>query len=100
MAKEFEGVLLLLALLLRSTKGRHLLLEARSHHFEDENTILDWTVLVETLLGWIQWLKSDEMQLSHVKQSEWKNRYVMHLLKTVMRRTEGMGSRCPSPNFI
>ena len=63
MAKEFEGILLLLALLLHSRKGRQLLLEARSHRFEDKNTILDWTVLVETLLGWIQWLKSNETKL-------------------------------------
>ena len=79
MAKEFEGVVLLIALLLRSTKGRELLSEARSEKFESENTILDWTLLVETLLGWIQWLKSDEMKLNHVKQSAWKNRYIMHL---------------------
>jgi hypothetical protein len=93
MAKEFEGVLLLLALLLRCSKGRELLQEAASKNFEDDNQIKDWTLLVETLLGWIQWLKSDTMHLEHVKKTKWKHRYIMHLIKKIMNRTEGMGLR-------
>ena len=95
MAKEYEGVLLLIAVLLRSSKGRRLLQTARSRHFQEEGFLTDWSTLVETLLGWIQWLKCKRLQLRHVKASAWKHRYLMYLIKKVVRRTKGMGMKFP-----
>jgi len=91
MAKEFEGVLLLMATILRSTKGRQILESAKSGNFNEACQIADWTVVVETLLGWIQWLKSDRMEKKHVKAAKTKHRYLMYLIKKVIRRTKGMG---------
>lgn len=93
MAKEFEGVLLLIAILLRSSEGSRLLSLAQTKNFVEDYQIADWLLLVETLLGWIQWLKSDKMELRHVKASAWKHRYIMHLIKKIMNRTKGMGMR-------
>ena len=100
MAKEYEGVLLLIALLLRCSAGRKLLSTSaaiinKTHvkSFEHEHQRRDWILLVETLLGWIQWLKSSEMQVRHVDASEWKHRYIMHLIKKIMNRTAGMGMK-------
>jgi hypothetical protein len=100
MAKEYEGVLLLIALLLRCTAGRKLIMRSAAKiknthvkNFEFEHQRRDWTLLVETLLGWIQWLKSSEMQVRHVDASEWKHRFIMHLIKKIMKRTTGMGMK-------
>ena len=58
MAKEYEGVMLLIATILRSTKGRRLLRSAKSGNFKEDHQIADWILMVETIMGWIQWLKS------------------------------------------
>lgn len=95
MAKEYEGVLLLLATLVRSSKGRRLLQSAKSGKFKTEALLADWQLLLETMLGWIMWLKSKCLQRKHVKAAEWKHRYLMYLMKRVLRRTEGMGMKIP-----
>ncbi len=48
-------------------------------------------MLVETLLQWESWLKSDKMEKRHVKKAQQKHRYIMYLIKKVGRRTKGMG---------
>ena len=53
--------------------------------------INDWQLLIDTLLQWEQWLKSDKMKLKHVKASEKKHRFVMHSMKKVGKRVKGMG---------
>ena len=52
MGKEYIGVLLLIAAILRSTKGRSLLREARNtkKYFGQDYQIQDWIILVETLI--------------------------------------------------
>jgi hypothetical protein len=100
MAKEFEGVLLLIAVILRSEKGRRLLRSAKSGNFAHDYQLDDWTMLVETLLGWVQWLKGDNMLRKHVKASEWKHRYLMYLYKKVIKRTKGMGMKFPKFHLI
>jgi hypothetical protein len=95
MAKEYEGVMLLLATIVRCSKGRRLLKSARSKKFKEDDLIQDWALLLETLLGWIEWLKCTRLKKKHVKASEWKHRYLMFLIKRVIRRTEGMGMKFP-----
>ena len=77
MAKEYRGVLLLIAAVLRSTKGRELL--CKSKHFAQKAHMDDWLLLVETLLQWEAFLCEPEMDLVHVDQLESKNRYIMEL---------------------
>jgi hypothetical protein len=93
MAKEFEGVLLLLAVVLQSSEGQNILRRSQSRNFVHRHQIQDWVLLLETLLQWVQWLKCDVMQMEHVKRSAWKHRYIMHLIKKIMNRTKGMGMR-------
>ena len=93
MAKEYEGVLLLIAIVLRSSKGIRLLRSAKSGNFAHPDAVEDWVLLVESLLGWLQWLKSEQMQTVHVDASEWKHRYLMFLIKKCVRRTKGMGMK-------
>jgi hypothetical protein len=90
MAKEFTGVLLVMAAILRSTHGRKLLGQ-KKRNFGQDWLIDDWLMLVETLLQWETWLKSDVMEVNHVKRAKLKHRYIMYLLKKVGKRAKGMG---------
>ena len=88
MAKEYPGVLLLIAAILRSSKGVELL-SIRKEFGPDG--IADWTELVETLLMWERWLSSDEMERFHVERAKQKHRYIMALMGRVANRQAGMG---------
>ena len=91
MAKEYPGILLCMAALLRSTQGKKMLL-AKCAKFRVEGVLQDWTLLVEILLQWEMWLKSDHMLKSHVERAkERKHWYIMYLIKKVGRRSKGMG---------
>ena len=95
-AKEYTGIILLLLLVFRSEKGKQLLFKlhkkkgATAKKFTPTN-ITDWTMMLETMLEWEEWLKSDEMKKVHVMRSKQKHRYIMYLIKKVMTRTTGMG---------
>ena len=54
MARDFRGVLLIMAAVLRSTKGRELLFQRRK--FGKEEGLRDWILLVELLLEWEAYL--------------------------------------------
>ncbi|MCA1800341.1 MAG: hypothetical protein LC650_03520, partial [Actinobacteria bacterium] len=90
MAKEFVGVLLVMAAILRCSAGQTILKKARKKNFKEDWLIRDWILLVETLLQWEAYLMSDQMQKKHVTRLEKKNRFVMYLLKKVGNRTAGM----------
>lgn len=89
MAKEFRGILLVIAAVLRSDKGRDLL---RSNpNFKNTKLIQNWVLLVETVLEWEAYLNEHEMEAPHVIALSRKNRYIMYLIKKVARRSAGMG---------
>lgn len=90
MAKEFTGVLLVMSALFRSKAGQDLLLRKKTH-FPDIDHIKDWSLLVETLLEWEQWLKLDEMSRSHVQRFKTKRKFIQHLIVRIGKRAEGMG---------
>ena len=90
MAKEFPGILLCIAAVLRSTAGRQLIMQKRRSKFT-EATVKDWSLLVETLLQWETWLRSDKMALKHVEAAKPKHKFIMYLIKKVGRRQKGMG---------
>ena len=90
-AKEYPGVLLCMAAVLRSTAGRKCIKGKDGFSDKDGNAINDWVLLIETLLQWEQWLKSANMERAHVEAARGKHRYIIYLLKNVGRRTKGMG---------
>ena len=67
MAKDHTGILLLIAACLRSTKGRELL--RKRVYFRNEAHVRDWSMLVETLLQWEMWLKSDSLKRHDVMRA-------------------------------
>jgi hypothetical protein len=96
MAKEYTGIVLVLAAVLQSSHGRKLLTGANSRgrfhaDFGQYGHLQDWILLVETLLQWEAWLKSDVMRRHHVDRAEKKHRYIMYLIKKIGRRSKGMG---------
>ena len=91
MAKEFSGVLLIMAVLLRSKAGRDILKSGRKKNFRGEEQIRDWTLLVETLLQWEAYLNLHQMEKKHVHRLKTKNRFIMFLLRKVANRSTGMG---------
>ena len=91
MAKEFRGILLVIAAILRSQKGRDVL--SRKENFASSDAYKDWVLLVEMLLEWEAFLNESEMSVNHIRRLQKKNRYLMYLIKTVANRTKGMGMK-------
>ena len=91
MGKEFVGVMLLIAAILQTQKGRDVLKKVQKGHFKHHWLVQDWILLVETLLEWEAFLKLPKMELKHVKRLERKHQFVMYLIKKVCRRQQGMG---------
>jgi hypothetical protein len=81
MAKEYPGVLLLMATILRSTAGSKLLLAKKNSTFAHDDVVSEWIELVETLLMWEVWLKSDKIAKRHMERAEKKHRFIMYLLR-------------------
>ena len=48
-------------------------------------------MLLERLLQWEMWLKSDEMRPNNVSRAKTKHRYLMFLICKIGNRTAGMG---------
>ena len=91
MAKEFSGVLLLLATILQSTKGKNILAGKKTAPFAKNGLLDKWRMLIETLLMWEMWLKSDTMTKKHVRRSQKKHLYIMYLIRLIADRKKGMG---------
>ena len=69
-AKDYTGILLCIAMVLRSTQGQFYLKQKKSREIAQDFVIQDWLLLVETLLEWEAWLKSDEMTKNHVERAK------------------------------
>ena len=89
MAKEYRGVLLVMAAVLRSTEGKKLL--KRKKKFGGDTGLRDWSWLVEMLLEWEAYLNEKKMLVKDVKRLQRKNRFIMYIIKNVAKRYEGMG---------
>jgi hypothetical protein len=90
MAKEYTGVLLIMAGILRSVEGKTKLLNLPRHRLT-ENQLKDWVMLVDTLLQWEAYLKSGQMYRKHVERLHKKHQWLLHMLKFVGARRKGMG---------
>lgn len=89
MGKEYRGVLLIMAAVLRSTGGRAKLFKRKK--FGGEEGLRDWTLLVELLLEWEAYLCEETMSRALVKRMVKKNRFIMYIMRNVAVRTTGMG---------
>jgi hypothetical protein len=89
MGKEFSGVMLLLAAILHTTHGKDLLKKRKTKFGKAQ--LADWALLVETLLEWEAYLKLPRMEIKHLKRLKQKHRYIMYLMKKIMKRTKGVG---------
>jgi hypothetical protein len=89
MGKEYRGVLLVMAAVLRSTAGRKLLMARQ--RFGGETGLDDWTLLVELLLEWESYLCESVMKRAHVHRLARKIRVLMFIISKVALRTTGMG---------
>jgi hypothetical protein len=93
MAKEFAGLILILLVVLRSTRERETVLKGRSSkkHFQSEAQVQDWIILLERLLGWHRWLCQPRILVTEVNRSKKKHRSLLALFKKIARRVKGMG---------
>jgi hypothetical protein len=87
-AKQYPGVLLILATVLVSTKGSDLL---KGHKQSSLVIDEDWISMLETLLMWESWLKSDKISHNHVRCAQVKHRFIMHMVQSTTNRQAGMG---------
>ena len=89
-AKDFPGILLLMACVLQSKKGKELIAQDNAK-FAEDGMLEDWQMLLETLLQFEMWMKKDSMRKDLVVRCKKKFRYLMALYRKVVNRTEGMG---------
>ncbi len=89
MARDYRGVLLIMAATLRSEKGRSLLLKRKS--LGGENGLRDWSLLVELMLEWEAFLCQKRMLRKDVVRLAKKHRFLMYIMRQVAKRSKGMG---------
>ena len=93
MGKEMSGVILLLATCLQTSKGKEYLTMGRGSAFKSSVVYDDWVMLLETLLQWESYMKQETMMRKHVIRLEKKHRYLLYLIKKVIKREQGMGMK-------
>ena len=86
-AKEYRGILLVIAAVFRSNDGRKRLL---AYGFTRKK-IQEWLECCEIVLCWEAFLGQDAMTTVHVAKLSFKNRYLMWMIKKVAGRKTGMG---------
>ena len=91
MATEYPGILLIVLAMLVTRSGKEIVSKLKNGTLAKKEGIKDWILLLETLLMWDMWLKSDQMAIKHVVRAKKKHRYIMYLIRKVGNRTEGMG---------
>ena len=89
MARDYRGVLLIMATVLRSTLGRKLLKSRKK--FGGDRGLKDWILLVELMLEWEAYLGEKKLERRHVLRLSKKHRFLMYIMTCVARRTTGMG---------
>ena len=87
-AKEFIGIFLVLAAVMCSTKGRNILKNVP--FFRKNNKMEDWAYLVELMLMWEKWLKSNTIPKDQVRSAKRKFQYLMYLIRKTAPREKGM----------
>ena len=91
MAKEYTGVMLVIAAMLQTEDGKELLTSARKKDLRQVGRLSDWVLLIETLLQWEAYLNLPRMEKSDVQRLKKKHQFLLFLLKKVAARNKGMG---------
>jgi hypothetical protein len=91
MAKEYTGVMLIIAAMLQTKAGRDMLTSAKRKHLRQVGQLQDWVLLIETLIQWEAYLNLPQMERSHVQRLKKKHQFLLYLLKKVGARSKGMG---------
>jgi hypothetical protein len=91
MAKEYTGVMLVIAALLQTEKGKHFMTSGKKKNFRQTGHISDWVLLIETLLQWEAYLNLPQMEKTHLQRLKKKHQFLLFLLKKVGARDKGMG---------
>jgi len=89
MAKEYTGVLWCMLAVVCSTRGAQLV--GKKKKYFGPTYLADWVMVIETLLQWEEWMKSDTMKRKHVQAARKKHRFIMYLVRKVASRQKGMG---------
>ena len=96
-ATHMPGVMIVLTLLFRSSQGSHAFLtEARGtqkRFFQNQNSVRDWSRLVENLLMMEAWLRKDEFNPVCVERFKTKIKEIMSMMRAVGQRQTGMGNK-------
>ena len=94
MAHEMTGMMLVMAVVLRSSAGRYELLTQNSgnntQYFGTTKLIKRWLTLFERFLQWEAWLNLHEIPVYEVQRFRTKVRELMEMQKKVGQRTKGM----------
>jgi hypothetical protein len=95
MAREYSGVLLVLLVVLRSTKGRACLMSQRGakEFFGSHEQISDWIMLLECLIQWEVWLRQESIKTKELWRAKRKHQFMMGLFKKIVKRQAGMGMK-------
>ena len=89
-AKDYPGILLLLACMLQSVCGKEVIAD-KSRKLADDELVRDWQYLFETLLQFEMWMRKESMKKDLVIRCKKKFQYLMALYRKVVNRTKGMG---------
>lgn len=94
MGHEMSGMMLVLASVLRCSRGRNLLLDTargkQKDFFCDNSFITDWIMLIETQLQFEAWLCLPELQVKSVERAKTKVLELMGMSKQIAKREKGM----------
>jgi len=90
MAKEHDGIILVLLITIKSPRGQEIM-KHRNTHFQNPPIIKNWITLLETSRQWIEWLQSAEMPHKDAERCPKKFQNIMCLMKRISGRTRGMG---------
>jgi hypothetical protein len=91
MAKEYTGVMLIIAAMLQTETGKQMLTSARRKNLRQAGQLSDWVLLIETLIQWEAYLNLPQMEKYHLQRLKKKHQFLLFLLKKVGARHKGMG---------
>jgi len=90
MTKEHTGIILVLLITIKSPRGQEIM-KCWNTHFQNPQIIINWIMLLETCLQWIEWLQSTEMPLKDVELCPKKFQNIMYLIKRSQVEPEEWG---------
>lgn len=105
MAHEMNGLMLVLILSLRSTRGRRIMSDCaktrkQKDYFEDPRWVQHWIMCLETQIQLVEWLKLPKLPVNEVERLKMKSREYMTMCQLVGKRESGMGFKTMNHHVI